>query len=65
MVCTATLYNYIEAQLLGVRNIDFLEKTGRRVKHKANHKFKRMLTAAVSTTGLSASTIAESSAISS
>lgn len=44
MVCTATLYNYIEAQLLEVRNIDLLEKTGRRVKHKANHKFKRMLT---------------------
>nr|WP_270235947.1 MULTISPECIES: IS30 family transposase [Lacticaseibacillus] len=44
MVCTATLYNYIEAQLLEVRNIDLLEKTGQRVKHKANHKFKRMLT---------------------
>jgi IS30 family transposase len=27
-----------------LRNIDLLEKTGRRVKHKANHKFKRMLT---------------------
>ena len=44
MVCTATLYNYIEAQLLEVRNIDLLEKPSRRVKRKTNHKFKRMLT---------------------
>ncbi len=44
MVCTATLYNYIDAQLLEVRNIDLLEKPSRRVKHKANHKFQRMLT---------------------
>ncbi|AWI39925.1 IS30 family transposase [Lactiplantibacillus plantarum] len=40
MVCTATLYNYIDAQLLEIRNINLLEKTRRRTKHKhlANHK---------------------------
>jgi len=45
MVCTATLYNYIEAQYLEVRNIDLLEKTSRRVKreHRANTKYKRQL----------------------
>ncbi|MBO2723450.1 IS30 family transposase [Lactiplantibacillus plantarum] len=43
MVCTSTLYNYIELQLLEIRNIDLLEKTGRRVKRKANTTHKRIL----------------------
>lgn len=40
MVCTATLYNYIDAQLIEVRNIDLLEKTRRRAirNHLAKHK---------------------------
>ena len=43
MVCTATLYNYIDAQYLEVKNIDLLEKTSRRIKHHANTKHKRLL----------------------
>lgn len=43
MVCTATLYNYIDAQRLEVRNIDLLEKTSRRKKRHANMTHKRIL----------------------
>ncbi|WP_461216034.1 IS30 family transposase [Lacticaseibacillus sp. GG6-2] len=44
MVCTTTLYNYIDAQLLEIKNIDLLEKTSHRIKHKANTQHKRLLT---------------------
>lgn len=43
MVCTATLYSYIEAQLLEIKNIDLLEQTSRRTKRNANTTHKRML----------------------
>nr|WP_318530833.1 IS30 family transposase [Lacticaseibacillus jixianensis] len=43
MVCTATLYSYIEAQLLEIKNIDLLEQTSRRTKRNANTTYKRML----------------------
>lgn len=43
MVCTATLYNYIDAQLLEIRNINLLEKTRRRTGHKHLAKHKRLI----------------------
>lgn len=43
MVCTATLYNYIDSQLLEVKNIDLLDKSRQRIKHKANKKHQRLL----------------------
>ncbi|GEO54784.1 IS30 family transposase [Lactiplantibacillus argentoratensis] len=43
MVCTSTIYNYIEDQRLEVRNIDLLERTSRRTKRKANTTHKRLL----------------------
>lgn len=42
-VCTATLYNYIDAQLLEIRNIDLLEKTRRRASRKHLVKHKRLI----------------------
>ena len=43
MVCTATRYSYIEAQLLEIKNIDLLEQTSRRMKRTPNTTHKRML----------------------
>lgn len=43
MVCTKTLYNYIDAQLLEIRNLDLLEKTKRRTKHHWSHKHRRLI----------------------
>lgn len=42
MVSTKTLYDYIDAQLLEVRNLDLLEKTRRRAKHHRMTKHKRL-----------------------
>ena len=41
MVCTKTLYNYIDQGLLSVRNIDLPLKVRRKVKSKRNRKAKR------------------------
>ena len=43
MVCTATLYNYIDDQLLEIRNINLTDKLRRRTHHKALAKHKRTL----------------------
>lgn len=39
MIYTATLYNYIDTKLLKTQNINLLEETRRRTKHKhlVNH----------------------------
>ncbi len=42
MVSTKTLYHYIDAQLLEVRNLDLLEKTRHRAKHHHSIKHKRL-----------------------
>ncbi|WP_100077702.1 IS30 family transposase, partial [Loigolactobacillus backii] len=42
MVSTKTLYHYIDAQLLEVRNLDLLEKNRRRTKHHHSPKHKRL-----------------------
>ncbi|MCG0876440.1 IS30 family transposase [Lactiplantibacillus plantarum] len=43
MVCTKTLYNYIDAQLLEIRNLDLLEKTKRRTTQHHSHQHQRLL----------------------
>ncbi len=43
MVCTTTLYAYINAQLLEVRNIDLLSKLKRKTTTKRNRKNKKIL----------------------
>lgn len=43
MFCTTTLYNYIDAQLLEVKNLDLAEKTKRNTKHHVSRKNKRVL----------------------
>ena len=42
MVCTKTLYNYIDAQLLEIRNLDLVEKANRRTKHHWSNKHRRL-----------------------
>lgn len=43
MVCTATLYSYIDNQRLEVRNIDLTDKPNQRTKHRTLAKQKRIL----------------------
>lgn len=43
MVCTKTLYNYIDAQLLEIRNLDLLEKTKRRMTQQHSHQHQCLL----------------------
>ena len=42
MVCTKTLYKYIDEQLLEVRNLDLTEKMSRRLPKHAPHKNSRL-----------------------
>lgn len=42
MICAKTLYNYIDAQLLEIRNIDLVEKVRRRMAHHKTTKVKRL-----------------------
>lgn len=41
--CATTLYNYIDAQLLEVKNIDLTDKTKRNTKRHGSEKYKRVL----------------------
>ena len=43
MLCTKTLYNYVELGLLGIKNIDLPQKLHRRTKAKRIRERKRVL----------------------
>lgn len=48
MVCTKTLYNYVDQGLLSIRNIDLLLKVRRSTKRSSNRKRKKVLGTSIS-----------------